>query len=230
VRPGWFRRWFDPEWYRYLGGNHPDGTVVAVAIVVMTLLGFGGYSLAAMGGGNTTPLSSGAYVPPTTTVRTVEAYVHGRAVVKRVAVVERVAAAPVTVLQTQTIHTPAGTEVVTRPVSVYRATTVLVHGKPVTVRSVVTNTQIATQLATVTNEVTNEHTSTVVQNQTQTATVTRTATAPAQTATVTRTVTAPAQTVTVTGPTSTVTVTTQVTTPPKTVTVTVTVPTTTKGP
>jgi hypothetical protein len=193
--------------------------MAVVAIFGLGLFGFGGYSaVAAMGGGNSTPLSSGAYVPLTTTVmRTVEAYEQGRVVVKRVAVVKHVAAAPVTVLQRQTIRTPAGTEVVTRPVSVYRATTVLVHGKPVTVKSVVTNTRTATQLATLTNEVTNEHTSTVVQNQTLTATATRTATVPAQT-------------VTVTGPTSTITVTTQVTSPPKTVTLTVTLTTTTKGP
>jgi hypothetical protein len=232
VRPGWFKRWLHPGWYRYLGSKYPNGVAV-VAIMVLGLLGFAGYlGVAAMGGGSATPISSGAYVPPyvpptTTVMRTVKVYEQGRVVVKKVAVVKRVAAAPVTELQTQTIRTPAGTQVVTRPVSVYRATTVRVQGKPVTVKSVITNTKVltntltATQLATVTNEVTNEHTSTVVQNQTLTATVTRTATAPAQT-------------VTVTGPTSTVTVTTQVTSPPKTVTetvtVTVTVTTTPKGP
>jgi hypothetical protein len=215
VRLRWFGRWLDPEWYRYLRRNYPD-RVAVVAIFVVGLLGFGGYSaVAAMGGGSATPTSGGAYVPLTTTVmRTVKAYEKGHVVVKRVAVVKRIAAAPDTVLKTQMIRTPAGTEVVTQPVLVYRATTVRVHGKPVTVKSVVTNTKVltntetATQLATLTNEVTNQRTSTVV--QTQTATVTRTATA--------------------TGPTQTVTVTTQVTSPPKTVTVTVTVPTTTTAP
>jgi len=230
VRLGWFgrwldpesyrylRRWFDPGWYRYLRRKYPDRLAV-VAIFVLGLLGFAGYSaVAATGGGSATPTLSRAYVPLTTTViRTVKAYEPGHVVVKRVTVVKRVAAAPVTVLKPQVIRTPAGTQVVTRPVLVYRATTVRVHGNPVTVKSVVTNTKTTTQLTTVTNEVTNEHTSTVVQKQTQTATVTRTATAPAQT-------------VTVTGPTSTATVTTQVTSPPKTVTETVTVTTTKKGP
>jgi hypothetical protein len=120
--------------------------------------------VSAVGGGDE-PVSSGAFVPLRTTVmRTVEAYEQGRVVVKRPAVVKTIAARPVTVLQTSTIHTPGGTKVVTR--STYR-----------TVKSVIT-----TKL-----------TSTLTQSETQTATatatVTRTATAPSDTVTVTITVT-----------------------------------------
>jgi hypothetical protein len=92
----------------------------------------------------------------------------GHVVVKRPAVVKTIAARPVTVLQTSTIHTPGGTKVVTR--STYR-----------TVKSVITT------------KLTRELTSTLTQSETQTATatakVTRTATAPSDTVTVTITVT-----------------------------------------
>jgi hypothetical protein len=211
------RRWLDPGWYRYLTSRYPDRVAVA-AVFMLGLLAFGGYAaVGAMGGGNVP--ATGAFVPLTTTVmRTVKAYQQGHIVVKRVAIVKRVA-----VLRTQTLRGPTNTTVVTTPV--YRVHTVRVGGKVVTVRSVVTNTKVLTnvrtavrtdtQLATITNERTN----TVVQNQTQIQTQT-------QTAVVTRTATGPTQTVTATGPGETVTVTNRVTStvtsPPDTVTVTVT--------
>jgi hypothetical protein len=146
-------------------------------------------------------------------------------VVKRVAVVKRIYARPVTVQETRTIQTPSGPRVVTRYVvrykPVYRRKVITLHGKAVTVNQVVTDTRMLTdtQLFTVTNErtvdltivqqVTNDRTATVSQTVTNEHTttlppVTETVvtTAPGDTVTVheTVTVTTPGETVTVTVP------------------------------
>jgi hypothetical protein len=188
---------------------YPDRIAVA-AILLLGGLAFGGYAAVNALGSDNAPVSTDAYTPLTRTVmRTVKAYVQGHVVVKRVPVVQTIAARPVTVLATSTIRTPGGTTVVTT--SQYR-----------TVRSVVTTKRVLTDTRVAT--VVNERTNTLTQSETQTAT-----------ATVTRTATAPPDTVTVSGPTATVTVTNHVTTtatvtatlPAATVTVTVTAP---KGP
>lgn len=222
----WFHRWVDPGWYRYLARRYPNG-VAAGALGLLAVLAFAGYlAVGAMGdGGGSSNAAGGSYVALETTVmHTVLVRERGRVVVKHVLAVKRIYAKPTTLVQTQTVRTPAGTRVITRPVvrfqPVYRNHVVTVQGKRVTVSRVVTNSQMltSTQRATVTNEQTN----TVVQTQTV-----------SETATVTRTQTAPAQTVTVSGPGNTVTTTATVTGPTLTVTVTVAVPpghTTTSGP
>jgi hypothetical protein len=202
---GWSARWLDADWYRYLSGRYPD-RVAVVAVIGLAALAVGGYLSVQTVAGSGTALARATYAELVTTVtRKVEVHEPGRVVVERIPVVKRVYARPVTVMMTHTVHTHAGVRIVTRPVvryrRVYRTHVVRIHGEPVTVRDVVTKTNLltATQLATITNE----HTSTIVQDQSRTVT---------QTATVTRTETAPPQTVTVTGPASTVTTTTEVVT------------------
>jgi hypothetical protein len=90
------------------------------------------------------------------------------------------------VLQTQTVQTPGGTKVITRPVVTYRKQVVRLRGK--------------TRTVVVAKTVTNSQTSTVSQTQTDLRTVTQPVTV-VQTQTVTSTVTEPAVTVTVTLPT-----------------------------
>ena len=215
VRP--FRRWLDPNWYRYLAAQHPDRLAVTV-VLLLALVAFGGYSaVGAMGTGGP---PAGRYLALVTTVaKQVRTTENGRVVIRRVLSVKKVYLRASTVVETSTVQTPAGTRIVTRPVvsyrPVYRKKVVIVHGKPVTVRSAVTDTRMLTE--TQIGTVTNERTNTVVQTQT----VSQTATA-----TVTRTQTGPTQTVTVTSPGSTVTVTqTEHVTSTVTVTPGVTVPT-----
>jgi hypothetical protein len=237
-------KWLDRNWYRYLWYRRLGSDAKAVlGVGVLILLALAGYfalnSLADHG----PAASSGTYVQLRTTVqRRVRVREHGRIVIKHVPVVKRIYAKPVTVQETQTIHTPSGPRVLTRNVvryrPVYRRKVINVRGKAVTVKQVVTDTRMLTdtQLRTVTNEhtvgqtvvqqvtnehtvgqtvvqqVTNEHTATVNQTVNQTVTNERTTTLPAETVTVVRT--APADTVTVH---DTVTV----TTPAETNTVTV---------
>jgi hypothetical protein len=203
------------------------GATLLIALAGYSLVGFAG-NASTRRGNHTGGGSDFVQYKIVTVPEKVKVYKHGHVSVKRIAVVKRIYARPATVIQTRTVQTPGGTQVITRRVirlrPVYRRHVVIVHGKAVTVRQVVTDKQLAT--------ITNEHTSTLIQEQTvdQTATVTRTQTMPAQTVsqttTVTRTETAPAQTVTVTGPTSTIHVTSTVTVagPPSTITVTVTSP------
>ena len=223
------RRLFDPNWYRYLRYRLGPDKLVAAGVFALALLAIGGaLTVRALVGG--TANAAATFVPLTTTVmQRVKVVEHGKTVYKRVPVVKRIYAQPVTVQQTRTIQTPAGTRVVTDQVvryrPVYRKQVVLVHGKPVTVSHVVTNTRMLTNTQMLT--VTNEHTNTVVNEQTvsQTQTVNQTVN---QTVTSVRTQTLPAETVT--GPTHTetqvVTTTVQstVTVAPPPVTVTVTVP------
>ena len=220
------RRWLDPNWYRYL--RYRFGSVgLAAPLIALGLLAVGGaVAMRALAGGD----GSAAYVPLTTTVQQrVKVVEHGRTVYKRVPVVKRIYARPVTVQETRTIDTPGGKQTVTEPVvryqPVYRRQVVLVHGKPVTVAHIVTDTRMLTntQMLTVTNEhvstVVNDHT--VVNQQTVSQTVN-------QTVTNVRTETQPAETVTVTGPTRTqteevtTTVESTVTVVPPPVTITIT--------
>jgi hypothetical protein len=193
------RRWLDPAWYRYLQYRlRPDRTFLLATAGLAALFVGGIFAMQALGGSDRS--SAQVYVPIAKTVmRRVKVVEHGRTVYKRIPVVKRVYAKPVTVQETRTLQTPGGVKVVTRPVvryqPVYRKRVIRVNGKPVTVNQVVTDTKMLTdtQLQTVTNE----HTNTVVQNQTQTLN---------QTVTNVRTETSPPDTVTVTGPTHTETV------------------------
>ena len=107
-----------------------------------------------------------------------------------------------TVLETQTIHTPTGVRLVTRPVTRYRVVkhVVRVHGKTRTVVQPVTDTRTRTstntQLVTVTHQSTDTRTVTQPVTVVQTTTVVST-----ETQTETETVTVPI-TITVTLPTT----------------------------
>jgi hypothetical protein len=222
----WFLRWFDADWYRYLRTRYPE-RLLFLAPALLALLALAGYA-AVNAMGSSSPAAASYVRLDTTVIRTVKVREHGKVVIKRIPEIKHIYAKPVTVMQTRTVQTPGWTKVVTEAVvrykPVYRRKVVFVHGKPVTVNQIVTNTRMLTdtQLLTVTNEhtsiVVNDHTSTVVQNQTvnqtvnQTETVTKTETAPFVT------ISLPPDTVTVTQPPDTVTV----TTPGDTVTVTVT--------
>ena len=200
------KRWFDPDWYRYLASRMGPDARLLLGVAAVAAIAFAGFfSMRALAGGDGTHTES--YVQLATRVtRAVRVREHGRIVVKHIPVVRRIYAKPVTVPTTTTVQTPGGTKVVTRSVvryrPVYRREVVRIHGKSVTVSHVVTDTRMLTDTRLQT--VTNEHTSTVVQRVTneQTSTVVQ-----SQTATVVRTETSPPVTVTVREPT-TVTVTT----------------------
>jgi len=193
------RRWLDPAWYRYLRYRLRPDRAFLLAIAGLAALFVGGvFAMQALGGSSNS--STEAYVPVVKTVmRRVKVVEHGKTIYKRVPVVKRVYAKPVTVQETHTVQTPGGVKVVTHPVvryqPVYRQRVIRVNGKTVTVNQVVTNTKMLTD--TQMQTVVNEHTNTVVQNQTQTVN---------QTVTNVRTQTSPPDTVTVTGPTHTETV------------------------
>jgi len=111
--------------------------------------------------------------------------VHGHTVVRWRVRRKVIEAQAQTVMQRQTIHTPTGTRVVTRPVVVYKKKVVKVNGK--------TSTVVVPQT------VTDSRTTTVSRTQTDVQTVTRPVTV-VQTQTVVSTVTLPGTTVTVTLP------------------------------
>ena len=226
----WFLRWFDADWYRYLRTRYPERLLFLLP-AVLSLLAWAGYA-AVNAMGSSSPAADSYVRLDTTVIRTVKVREHGKIVIKRIPEIKHIYAKPVTVMQTRTVQTPGGTKVVTEAVvrykPVYRRKVVLVHGKPVTVNQIVTNTRMLTDTQLLT--VTNEHTSVVVQNQTVNQTVN-------QTQTLTKTETAPVVTVTpdpvtvtehdtVTQTPDTVTVTTQ----GDPVTVTVTVSDTSTGP
>ena len=221
------RRWVDAGWYRYLRAQYPNAAL-ALLVVLLTSLGVGGYFTYRATAGTTTA-DAETYVPLMTTVtKVVRVQEHGKVVLKRVAVVRRILAKPVTVMETQTIQTSGGIKVVRRPVihyqPVYRRKVITVHGRAVTINKVVTDTRMLTDthMLTTTNVVTNEqtvvntstvvneHTNTVNQTVTQpvTTVVTETSPGPTVTETTTRTETLPPVTVTAPGETVTVTVTT----------------------
>jgi hypothetical protein len=136
----------------------------------------------------------------TTTVRQLERVRRNGRVVTRWHVRRRVVyAQPQTVLQTQTIHTPNGTRVVTRPVTryhvVYRKHVVTVNGKTRTVNRPVTSVRTQTNTQTSTVRVTQPVTVTQVRTTTN-----QTTTTVVQTTTVITTVTLPGTTVTITSP------------------------------
>jgi len=216
----WFLRWFDADWYRYLRTRYPERLLFLLP-AVLALLAWAGYA-AVNAMGSSSPAADSYVRLDTTVIRTVKVREHGKVVIKRIPEIKHIFAKPTTVMQTRTVQTPGGTKVVTEAVvrykPVYRRKVVLVHGKPVTVNQIVTNTRMLTDTQMLT--VTNEHTSVVVQNQTvnqtvnQTQTLTKTETAPVVTVTLDpitvtehETVTQPPDTVTVTTPGDTVTVT-----------------------
>ena len=116
-----------------------------VLLLALSAAGIGGFFAFEAVGATASQGTTGAYVPMTTTVhKLVRVLEHGRVVVKRVPVVKRILAKPVTVQETRTIQTPSGPRVVTRNVvhyeTVYRKKVITVHGKSVTVNQIVTNT------------------------------------------------------------------------------------------
>jgi hypothetical protein len=117
--------------------------------------------------------------------------------------IRKVHARAQTVMQTQTIHTPHGTRVVTRPVVRYRVTyrkhVIKVNGKTRTVLQPVTSSQTMTDTRTQVVTSTHNETNTVVTTVTQPVTVVETTTV-VSTQTETETQTVPI-TVTVTVPT-----------------------------
>jgi hypothetical protein len=187
------RYWWGLRW-------ETRASVAAIAMSVLALAGF--FAVSSIGTSSAAGVAgTQTYVPLTTTVTKVSRVKeHGVVVVKRVHVVKRIYARPITVQETRTLQTPGGTKVVTRPVvryqPIYRNQIVTVNGKPVTVSRVVTNTRMLTDTQMLT--VTNERASTVVQHETvnQTQTVNQT---------IVRTETSPPDTVTVTVPGNTVT-------------------------
>jgi hypothetical protein len=220
------RRWLDRYWYHYLWRRMSVDLKAFVLLLTLSGAGFGGFfAFEAVSATASQATTTAAYVPMTTTVhKLVRVLENGRVVIKRVPVIKRIFAKPVTVQETRTIQTPSGPRVVTRNVvhyqTVYRKKVITVRGKSVTVNQVVTDTRMLTdtQLLTVTSErivgqtvvqqVTNEHTATV----NQTVVNERTVTLPPQTETVVTTAQGDTvtvhETVTVTTPGETVTVTT----------------------
>lgn len=198
------RRWFDPGWYRFLWRRiGPDGRLL-VGILAAAAVAVGGFFSVRAFASSGEPGSAG-YVRLTTTItKVVHVSGDGRTVVRRIPVVRRIFAKPVTLERTTTAPGGGGTTVVTQPVvryrPVYRRQVVTIHGKAATVKQVVTDVQrlTDTRLTTVTNE------RTVVQSQT---------------VTVVRMQTSPPETVLVHQPPATVTVTVTVTMPFMTITV-----------
>lgn len=219
------RRWLDRYWYHYLWRRMSVDLKAFVLLLTLSGAGFGGFFAFEAVSATASQATTAAYVPMTTTVhKLVRVLENGRVVIKRVPVIKRIFARPVTVQETRTIQTPSGPRVVTRSVvhyqTVYRKKVITVRGKSVTVNQVVTDTRMLTdtQLLTVTNDrivgqtvvqqVTNEHTATV----NQTVVNERTVTLPPQTETIVTTAQGDTvtvqETVTVTTPGETVTVTT----------------------
>ena len=155
------------------------------ALALVVLLAGGGYIAAdkvSQAGAQTG--STNHLVRLVTTVRErVKVRVHGHTVVRWRVRRKVVEAQAQTVMQRQTIRTPSGTRVVTRPVVVYRKKVVKVNGK--------TSTVVVPQT------VTDSRTTTISRTQTDVQTVTRPVTV-VQTQTVVSTVTLPETTVTIT--------------------------------
>jgi hypothetical protein len=154
------------------------------ALLVLAVLVLGGFAAAlAVARASTSPTAA---EPPAARIVTLHQKVRVRTdghLVTRWRT-RKVHAQPHTVLETQTIHTPTGTRLVTHPVTryrvVYRKRVVKVHGKTRTVLQPVKNTQTLTntktstktQLVTVTHSVTHTQPTTVTQPVTETATTT----------------------------------------------------------
>jgi hypothetical protein len=178
------RRWLDPGWYRFLWRRiGPDGRLL-VGVLAAAAVAFGGFfSVRAFASSDSS--TSAGYVRMTTTItitKVVRVNGHGRTIVRRMPIVRRIVANPVTVEETTTVPGHPGTTV---------ATATVVH------------TQRLTDTRRMT--VTTERTATVVQRSTDERTVVET-----QTVTVVRTQTSPPETVLIHEPASTVTVRTTV--------------------
>lgn len=185
---------------------------MAGLVAAVLLLGAGFYTARRVGSADA---SSGNAVRITTRVPVTET-INGHTVVRYQR--KLVYAKASTSFRTQTIHTPSGTKIVTKPVVRYR----VLYRKKIVTRNGHTRTVL--QPVTTTNELTNTAlvTTTVVSSRTTTQTVTQPVTV-----TTTREVTTTVvngTTVTVTVPVTTTVVSTETDTVP--VTVTVTVPTT----
>jgi hypothetical protein len=172
------------------------------AFALVALLAAGGYvaaekvSQAGAGTGASRDL-----VRVVTTVREpVKTRIHGRTVIRWRVRRKVVQAQAQTVMQTETVKTPSGSKVITRPVVRYR----VAYRQKVVTRNGKTRTVDVPQTVTASQTIAVTRTQTDVQTVTQPVTVTRTVTA---TSTVTQpgtTVTLPGTTVTVTLPGTTV--------------------------
>jgi hypothetical protein len=189
-----------------------DGRIVAGLVAALVLLGAGFYSAKRISGANASTLGT---VRITTRLPVTET-INGKKVVRYRRQV--VYAQRSTSYRTQTIKTPGGMKVVTRPVAhynvIYRKKVVTRNGRTKTVLQPVTTTRQLTSTDLVTT--------TVVSNQTTTRTVTQPVTV-TTTQEVTTTV-VHGKTKTVTVPVTTTVVSTHTDTVPVTTTVTVTDP------
>jgi hypothetical protein len=157
---------------------------VVVGLVVLVVLALGGVAAArAVANASTTPAGRTA-VRVVTLRQKVRVRVHGRLVTRWRT--RKVYARPQTVLQTETVRTPNGTRLVTRPVVhyhvIYRKHVITVNGKtrtvmqPVTSSQTVTNTNTKTQVVTSTRRVTDRDTVTDRETVTRPVTVVDTTT------------------------------------------------------
>jgi hypothetical protein len=162
-----------------------DAKFVGVLVLVAVLAGAGYIAAEKVSQAGANTGTSSRLVRLLTTVREpVKVRVHGHTVM-RWRVRRKVAEARAqTVMQTQTLRTPGGTKVITRPVVSYRKKVVKVGGKSTVVLS---------------KTITDSQTSTVSRTQTDVETVTRPVTV-VKTQTAVTTVTLPGTTVTVTLP------------------------------
>jgi hypothetical protein len=180
-----FRWWFAD--IRDAIEDSSDAKLVGVLALVVLLAG-GGYFVAgkvSQAGAGMGKSSSAHLVRLVTTVREpTKVRVHGHTVI-RWRVRRKVVEAPAqTVMQRQTVQTPGGTKVITRPVVTYRKKVVTAAGKKSTV--------------VVPQTITDSRTRTVSRTETDVETVTRPVTV---VETVVSTVTLPGATVTITLPT-----------------------------
>src|SRR5581483_10445284 len=96
------RHWLDPDWYRFLARRAgPEGLVVFWVAVALGLGVAGFFAVGAIPSGGRTD----TYVQVTATVtRLVRVREHGQLVLRKVRVVKRVYAKPVTVQLTHTVQ------------------------------------------------------------------------------------------------------------------------------
>lgn len=192
------------DWLQYR-----DGRILAGLVAAALLLGAGFYAAKRIGSANA---ANGDAVLITTRLPVTET-VNGRKVVRYQ--LKRVYAQPSTSYQTQTIRTPSGTKVVTKPVVryhvIYRKKVITRNGHTKTVMQPVTTTSQLTSTDLVTT--------TVVSNQTTTRTVTQSVTVTTTNEETTTVVHGTTETVTV--PVTTTIVSTETDIVPTTVTVTV---------
>lgn len=133
---------------------------VGGALALVALLAGGGYLVA----DQVAKTGTGTVRLVTTVREPVKVGLHGRTVVRWVPRRKVVQAPGRTVMRRETVKTPAGTKVVTRPVVTYRKKVVAVGGKTSTVVAprTVTETRTVTEVQTATRPVTVVQTRTVV--------------------------------------------------------------------